>query len=360
MWLIVPLLILLLLPPFIFMGLFAWHHLNTRGLAYFGRKQQERAQFKRRLARIGRVITPLMAPFKGQFADPNRLAQRREGLYIPSNTSNKESFARAIAYRPQARDVFVVTQMKCGTTWMQQLVYEVLSKGQGNLSDAGHVHMAAVSPWLESFNGVSLDKAPLVGESQRRIIKSHLPASHCPYDPAATYIYVTRHPVSCFLSIADFFAAMGGPMTPPDEALLDWFCSDGMWWGSWPAHVDGFWRWQAERDNVHFFHFEEMRRDLPAVVRTLAAILHIDLDEEQLARVVEKGSFEYMKAHETQFEMMVPPNFFSAGETFFRSGSARRHEAAGPRQKERIALFCREKLATASYPLSRYYPDIAG
>ena len=148
-------------------------------------------------------------------------------------------------------------------------------------------------------------------------------------------------------------------MTPPEEALLHWYCSDEMWWGSWPAHVDGYWSWAQARDNVQFFHFEEMRRDLPGVVRRLAAFLEIELDEAQLARIVEKAGFDYMKVHEAQFEMMVPPNFFSVGDSLFKSGSAQRHEEATATEKARISAFCREKLADSAYPLQRFYADVA-
>lgn len=365
--LLIPLLLLLGLPVVFLLvvaGLFVWHQLNTRGLAYFGRSQEQRAAFRRKLARVGSLLRPLLRPLGARLTDPNQFAFAYEGIYAPSNSCNQTTFSRAVHYAPQAKDIFVVTQMKCGTTWMQQLVYELLSQGRGDLSDAGHGHMAAVSPWLESFNGVSVAEAPLVGQvsagvAPARIIKTHLPASLCPYGEDATYIYVTRHPVSCYRSIQEFFQANAGPLTPPAEALLDWFCSERMWWGSWPGHVDGFWRWAEARRNVHFFHFEELKRDLPTAIGRLARILQMEIGEETLARVAHKGSFDYMKAHEAQFEMMMPPSFFSADATFFRSGSAQRHEEVAAAQKVRIMAFCREQLAGGAYPLARFYPDVA-
>lgn len=337
---------------------YGWHYVNTRGMAYYGRTAAERAHFKERLARVGRVLRPLFRPFGGRGASPNTFAFAAGGVHLPSNVSNRNSFERAVAYAPQPNDVFVITQMKCGTTWMQQLVYEVHAHGRGDLSDDGHGHLAAVSPWLESYIGVSVADAPLIGPAGARIVKTHFPADLCPYDEAARYIYVTRHPVSCFRSCLDFFADLAGPFTPSEDELLEWFCSDAMWWGSWPDHVDGYWQWSQTRPNVLFLHFEEMKRDLPAVVDRVAAFLECDLTDSELARVAEKGSFDYMKARETHFEM-IPPNFFSAGSTFFKSGSARRHEDATAAQEERIFSFCRQKLARGAYPLARFYPDAA-
>ena len=359
---LIPILILLAIPLFLIafvLGSFVWHHVSTKGLAYFGRPRAEREQFKKKLARLGRVLRPLLRPLGSRLSDPNQFASAYHGIYVPGNSCNEVSLERAVQYAPQPNDIFVVTQMKCGTTWMQQLVYETLSRGRGDLSDEGHGHMAAVSPWLESFNGVSVDDAPLVGAAQARIIKTHLPASLCPYHQNAKYIYVTRHPVSAFRSCVDFFHANAGPLTPPEDALLNWYCNDRMWWGSWPDHVDGFWRRAQERSNVAFFHFEELTQDLPAAIRRLARFLDYELTDEELALVAEKGSFSYMKAHEAQFEMMIPPSFFSAEATFFKSGSARRHEEVEATQTERIGAFCRNELDGGAYPLARFYPDVA-
>ncbi|HBG51064.1 MAG TPA: hypothetical protein DDW89_04535, partial [Gammaproteobacteria bacterium] len=60
--------------------------------------------------------------------------------------SSKKSYAGTLHYQPEAADIFIATQMKCGTTWMQQIVFEILHGGAGDLSDAGYRHMYAVSP----------------------------------------------------------------------------------------------------------------------------------------------------------------------------------------------------------------------
>jgi hypothetical protein len=340
------------------MGMFGWQYFNTKGVAYFGRPQAERQRFKRRVAGYGRFIRPALRPLAAFISNPNQFAISYKGVHLPANNCNAKSVAQAVQYAPQPNDLFVVTQMKCGTTWMQQLAYETLQRGQGDFSDAGHGHLYAASPWLESINGVSVSNAPLIGLSQTRLIKTHLPASLCPYSASAKYIYVTRHPTSCYGSCVDFFHAAAGPFTPPADALLDWFCSDEMWWGSWPDHAAGFWQWAEARPNVLFVHFEEMKRDLPAVIQRVAAFLQLTLTEAELALVAEKCSFSYMKAHEEQFEMM-PPNFLAAGDTFFKSGSLQRHESVDPARKARILAFCREKLAGSDYPLAQFYPDVA-
>lgn len=336
-----------------------WHYFNTRGMAYFGRSATARMRFKRQLARAGRLLRPLLQWVGPRMAKPNLFAFAHRDIYFPANSCNRKSVQQAIDYAPQAHDLFVVTQMKSGTTWMQQIAYEVLSRGEGDLGDARHNHLYALSPWLESFNGVALADAPLIGDAGRRLIKTHLPAQVCPYGPQAKYIYVARHPVSCFRSTVDFYRAVAGPYTPSQAALLDWFCSDDMWWGSWPDHVSGYWQWAATRPNVLFVHFEEMKADLPGVVRRVASFMGCTLDETAVAQVVDKSSFAYMKAHEEQFEM-VPPSFFSVEDTFFRSGATHVEggETIDAGTQARISDFCRTRLADQAYPVAQFYPDL--
>ena len=72
--------------------------------------------------------------------------------------------------------------MKCGTTWMQHVVYEVLLRGKGNLVGSGTA-MYAVSPWIEAIKSVPVEQAPVVGsERPSRIIKTHLPGRAVPLE----------------------------------------------------------------------------------------------------------------------------------------------------------------------------------
>lgn len=335
-----------------------WYHRQTTSDAYFRRPAAEREAFRQELSRRSRLVVRL-ASFATRVYPPRRMfGTRFRGVAGPIQC--RGGFARAAAYRPIAGDVFVATQMKCGTTWMQQVVYEILSRGRGDLSDAGHRHLYALSPWIEANFSVRCDAAPRIGERKQRVIKTHLPVSLCPYGEDARYVYVTRHPVACFASCLDFFRMLAGPLTPAVPRLVDWFCSDRMWWRSWPEHVDGWWRWSETRPNVLFVHYEEMLTDLAAVVDRVARFLDVPLDAAERATVVEKSSFSYMKRHEERFEMSPPTPFsvWNEGE-FLRSGSRERDRDVGPSERERILAFCRERLRGGAYPAARFYPDLA-
>lgn len=335
-----------------------WHARQTDGTAYFGRTRAERRAFKETLRRRARFLVPAVRAVGLVHRLPMPVCEYR-GVTGPGLACSAQSYAAAAAYRPGPTDVFVATQMKCGTTWMQQVVYEVLMRGRGDFGDGGHRHLYATSPWIESTFSVPVEDAPRLGARGARLIKTHMPVQLCPYGEQARYVYVTRDPVACFASCVDFIRMLSGPMAWTLPELLDWYCSDRMWWRSWPEHVEGWWRWSEERGNVLFIHYEEMLDDLPGVVGRVSAFLDAGLTPEELARVTHKSGFEYMKAHEELFEM-APPNFFSVGGgSFFVSGRRDRGRDVGPAERERILAFCRERLRGARYPAARFYPELA-
>jgi hypothetical protein len=352
--------VLLVLSVVYLVWYFRWENRQTAGLAYFGRTLRDRRALKRRIRMLSLPALPLVNLL-------SLLARRQtslpsfefEGVSGPMKASSPEIFARAKQYRPGPEDVFVATQMRCGTTWMQQVVYQIVTHGNGTFGDDTIRHLYAASPWIDAVNSVSMEAAPLVGSPAVRIIKTHLPVELCPYSPEAKYIYVARHPVSCFASIVDFNRSMIGPFLPAVPALADWFCSDRMYWLPWPRHVDGWWRWSQQRPNVLFVHFEEMSRDFGGALDRVASFLGHTLTAAEKARVTERCSFKYMKDQEEFFEMAPPTMFSVAGGQFMASGKEKRHEDVTPALRDRILAYCRTSLAGAEYPGERFYPDLA-
>jgi hypothetical protein len=336
-----------------------WEDEHSVGLAYYGLAAAERDRFKRTLRLHALLLAPILR-VNASLAklDFRKVAFSHKGVAGPHGSCSPETFTRAENYRPRPEDVFVVTQMKCGTTWMQHVVYEVLLRGHGDLVASGR-ELYAVCPWLEGRKSVALEQAPLIGtERPSRIIKTHLPASLCPFAPEARYIYVARHPVSCFASCIDFVLTNVGAMAPPAAAFEQWYTSpELMWWGTWPDHVKGWWE-RAKSKNVLFVHFEDMKRDLPAVARRVAEFLGMSsLTEAELARVVEKCGFAYMQEHQGNFEMH-PPHLLQTNAALFVSGKAERHQDVSPDARARVRAWSVEQMAGSDFPLTTAYPDL--
>ncbi|NUQ64663.1 MAG: sulfotransferase domain-containing protein [Pirellulales bacterium] len=339
----------------------AWGEKRTAGNGYFGRPLAERKRFKRLLRCHRLVLSPILWPL-------SRLSRFRfstasfsyRGVPGPRGTCSPESFRLAVEYEPRSDDVFVATQMKCGTTWMQHVVYQVLMRGAGDLAETGTA-LYAVSPWIESLKSVSVNEAPRVGiQRPSRIIKTHLPVSLCPYRAEAKYIYVCRHPVSCFASCADFIRTNAGAFAAALDEIERWFCSEAsMWWGTWPSHVRGWWSWSRGRENVLFVSFEEMKRDLRRVVQRVAEFLAVQpLEAAEIDAIVGKCSFEYMRKHADLFEMN-PPHVLQTPSSLLVSGKLDRHKDVPDAFRQRLLTWCRSEMHGSDFPLEVYYPDIA-
>jgi hypothetical protein len=242
---------------------------------------------------------------------------------------------------------------------MQHLVYQILMRGTGDLVETGR-SLHAISAWLESLKTVSVADAPLVGvERKGRVIKTHLPEQLCPYRDSAKYIYVSRHPVSCFASCVDYVTSSLGWFAPTLEQCEAWFRSDLMWWGTWPAHVAGWWRASQEKPNLLFINFEDMRADLSSVAEQIGEFLGVErFTQREIEQIVSKSSFSYMAEHADAFDMN-PPHLLRRSSSVFVSGKRSRHRDVAPQVHARLSSWCREELAATGFPLEKLYPDVA-
>lgn len=359
MWIIVTIIIAIAL-TFLFAVIWLgqnmkWILQRIHGDKFFGLPLAERQALRLKIQGKARVIELLTMP-KALLGIRSPVTSY-DGVQVPSVCTEK-SMQFAVDYRPESNDIFVATQMKCGTTWMQQIVHQILTRGEGEFSDGGNRHMYAISPWIESEGSVHLNDAPLVED--RRMIKTHLNTDQCPYSEEAKYIYVARHPAACLASSVDFIGTLMGHMAPQHGHYTDWFCSDDMWWGDWPSHVAGWWDWSLKKDNVLFVHFEAILDDPSASVKDIANFLGVTLTPEQLAEVVRKSSYQYMKDNEFYFEMSPPMPFDTGNKSLFVSGKRDRGNDVSEADRHRVLSFCREKLDGRAYASLGFYPDLLG
>ena len=337
-----------------------WEDENTVGLRYYGLDAAGRERFRKRLQFHALILTPILALY-GRIAkvDFRRVRIMHHDVSLPAGSCDAASAARADTYVPRAEDVFVATQMKCGTTWMEHIVYEVVHRGNGALETTGAT-LYSIAPWLEGRKSIPLEDSSPIGTARpTRIVKTHMPAHLCPEGADAKFIYVYRHPVSCFASCVDFVATNVGAMAPATSAYEEWFTSpDLMWWGTWTSHVNGWWE-RGQRDaNVLVVQFEEMTKSLPAVVNRVAEFLGVaPLNDDELARVVEKCGFAYMQKHQNLFEMQ-PPHVLQQNAALFVRGTADRHQDVPADMRKRILSWAATEMKDSTFLASASYPDL--
>lgn len=200
-------------------------------------------------------------------------------------------------FRTLPSDIIISTFPKCGTTWMQQIVHGLRSRGSMDFEE-----ISLVVPWIETSGMMGLDvNGPQAAAP--RAFKSHLAWHEVP--KGARYIYVMRDPKDALVS---FYHFMNGAMFEADAIPIAEFASamflqPGPFVTYW-SHVKSWWE-QRHRKEVRIFIFEHMKRDLPAAVRRVAEFMGLDSDAELLAKVTAQSSFSFMNEHQNQFDEHV-------------------------------------------------------
>jgi len=210
-------------------------------------------------------------------------------------------------FRPD--DIIVATYAKSGTTWMQQILGQLLFNGAEGL-DVSHM-----SPWVDLRIMPPEAIAGLERVPHRRFLKTHLPVDALTFSPKAKYLYVARDGRDSIWSMYNHHAnanqhwydalnntpgRVGPPIERPPASVHEyyrqWFARDG--YPIWP-----FWEnvrsWWAVRDlpNVKLVHFNELKADLAGSIRGIASFLDIPIDESKFPAIIHHCGFDYMKSH---------------------------------------------------------------
>ncbi|XP_077538035.1 sulfotransferase 1C2-like [Haemaphysalis longicornis] len=215
------------------------------------------------------------------------------GLHVGKHFP-EEAIRSVLDYVPQPGDLFIVTYPKCGTTWMQQIVYHILMNG--NLPD-DELDVVLRLPFLEVQGADAGRYGPKPGA-----YKTHLPFDKHPYSPEAKYIYVARNPYDCCVSF--FYHTKNFPVYHYEDGtfddFFDKFIAGKVDFGDYLDHLLS---WYAHRNdaNVLFVTFEDLKRDPGAWVLRVAEFMGEDYvsrlreDKGLLEKIVSAVSFTRMK-----------------------------------------------------------------
>jgi aryl sulfotransferase len=239
-------------------------------------------------------------------------------------------------FKFRADDVVIDTFGKSGTTWMQQIV------GQLVLDAPDGVSAADASPWLD-MRIFPLDEtlAALEAQKHRRFIKTHLPVDALVFSPRAKYIYVGRdardivwsaynHQAGFTQEALDAFnetpGRVGPRITHPPCDVRDYYLHfleyddfPGFEFGGLWEHTQGWWNIR-HLPNVLLVHFNDLKADMEREIRRIARFLGIEVPESKWPRILEHCSFDYMRAAAAKVEVL--DKFFKGGgATFIHKGT---------------------------------------
>lgn len=227
-------------------------------------------------------------------------------------------------------DIVIATWSKSGTTWTQQIVSQLIFKGEPDFYGISR------SPWPD-FRLVPGNVERAAAQTHRRYLKTHLPIDALPYSPKAKYLFVGRDVRDTYWSWHNHFMGFKPEVLAhisslyPDQqpivypnpdvrlAFLEWLDTDA--YPNWPfwSHVQG-WFDARHLPNLKLLHFADLKADLPGQIRAIAKFLEIDIDEATFPAIVEHCGFEYMRTVAMQDER-AKLVFKKGSETFINKGT---------------------------------------
>ncbi|XP_070589501.1 amine sulfotransferase-like [Erythrolamprus reginae] len=233
------------------------------------------------------------------------------GLVSPENLDTLDSF------KIHDDDTFIITYPKSGTIWTQNIVSLILYEGHRDGTE--NITLLRRAPWLEyDIFHVYLCPSP-------RIISSHMPYYLIPkglQNKKGKIIYVLRNPKDVLISNYHFHKLFLKVETPKDfDTFVEKFLAGRVYCSSWLDHVEGWYAHKGEF-NILFLSYEEMKKDLRSSVLKICNFLGKKLTEKEVDDVVEKATFDNMKADSRANYTFVPHGFldFSKG-IFLRKGT---------------------------------------
>ena len=237
-------------------------------------------------------------------------------------------------------DVIIGTWAKSGTTWMQQIVGQLL------LGPDPAIRAAELSPWLDiRVMPKDVKLGILEAQTHRRFLKTHLPVDALVFSPKAKYIYVGRDARDVVWSLFNHhhnftdeayeaFNETPGLVGPPLERPTDdirqywheWLDGDGYpFWQFW-EHIRSWWDIRG-LPNVMLVHFDELKADMERRMRDIAEFLEVSVDPSDWARICEYCTFDWMKEHADETAPGGGMMFTGGGKSFIFKGENNRWQS---------------------------------
>lgn len=216
-------------------------------------------------------------------------------------------------YEDRETDIYLITYMKSGTTWMQVILYNMVTKGNMDFE-----HIYDVSPWPqnEAYNGDSVDRINKLPSP--RILKSHDKYAFYNADSKNKFIFVYRDGKDVAVSLFHHNKNYKNPDLTFDENFKDYYFDEGEQ-TNW-FNFTNEWLQNKNNFNILYVAYEDLKNNFDNSIVRIAKYLNIELTEEILTRIKKYASFEYMKQNESKFGEIPPVHARLVYNQFIRKG----------------------------------------
>lgn len=207
-------------------------------------------------------------------------------------------------------DIYVATFLKSGTTWMQMILYQLTTNGDMNFE-----HIYEVSPWLRNLAETEGEIPELPSP---RIIKTHDPYHTIAKRKKGRFIFVIRDGLDVAYSLfhhrknyndSKITVEKNFEISFREEGEMNWFAFTKQWLENRNKH------------NILYVHYEALQNNFEEELYRIASFINIEINPADLPRILERCSFDFMKAHENKFGEKEPKEkHVTVYNQFIRSG----------------------------------------
>ncbi len=205
--------------------------------------------------------------------------------------TTKEGYKTGLALELRLTDVVITPFGKSGTTWTQQIVHTLRTRGDMDFDD-----ISRVVPWIETSVDLGID----LDAEQRanpRAFKSHLDWEQIP--KGGRYINVVRDPGDAAVSAFRF--QEGWFVEPGAIDINEYVCERFIAKPNYYRHLRSWWARRNEAD-VLFLAYEHMLAEPTNTIERIAQFCGIELDTDLLALTLEHTSLSFMLEHKDRFD----------------------------------------------------------
>ncbi|XP_058960389.2 sulfotransferase 1B1-like isoform X2 [Pocillopora verrucosa] len=216
---------------------------------------------------------------EGEFFAPRQALIHgvRLSFYVPNIDKD---FERDLSrFETRSEDIYVVSFPKSGTTWVQEIVWQILNDGKISEERVESRYSFLETSQLFDRPGDESDeqKVSVTSRPSPRLIKSHLPYHVIPKSK--------------------------------EERKRNSY-------GFWSDHVLPWWKHRDE-PYVLFLKYEDLKKDLCGNVRLISEFLEKPLSDEMIRKIAHQCTFAEMKKNSNSYVISAyatKPNFLRKGQ----------------------------------------------
>jgi len=193
-------------------------------------------------------------------------------------------------FKSRPTDIFIASPAKCGTTWLQNILFQLHHRGKANLEN-----IFDSIPWMDIGGQLTNWGSSVSGRDERheyferlsdpRMFKTHCRWEQLPWVEGSKTIISIRDPRDVCVSMYHHIKDLTDDIKQVRGINPDTFCMNihfqqWMTIGEWFSAVKSWWA-QRNRSDVLILRYELMLADPRTMLNQIIDFLQWDLSEEE-------------------------------------------------------------------------------